>query len=151
VLLGIVAVVVVSPAAFPVARRLRRAAATRLIRARSRRSPWALDPRMSLIIPFVPAAIAVQQNTGVQIAGFSAGAVPAMPGEPRRPTEQLIGLAEGFPVPLFFVTLGAKLQLSRCSPNCATWSWERSSRWAQPRCTSSPRGPSGCRSAPVCW
>jgi hypothetical protein len=70
VLLGIVAVVVVSAAMFLVARRPRGAATTRLIRARSRSSHWALDLRISLIILFVfcRTAIAVRQNTSVLIA-----------------------------------------------------------------------------------
>jgi Kef-type K+ transport system membrane component KefB len=35
--------------------------------------------------------------------------IVALAGEPRRLTLQLVGLAEGFFVPFFFVTLGAKL------------------------------------------
>jgi Kef-type K+ transport system membrane component KefB len=60
---------------------------------------------------FALAAIAVQQHTSVLIAGFAAGAVLALLGEPRRLSWQLIGLGEGFLIPLFFVTLGAKLDL----------------------------------------
>jgi Kef-type K+ transport system membrane component KefB len=35
--------------------------------------------------------------------------IVALAGEPRRLTQQLVGIAEGFFVPFFFVTLGARL------------------------------------------
>ena len=35
--------------------------------------------------------------------------IVALAGEPRRLTQQLVGLAEGFFVPFFFVSLGARL------------------------------------------
>jgi Kef-type K+ transport system membrane component KefB len=111
VLLGIVGVLVVSGLVFVAALRVRGAGSTRLVRSRSRRSHWALDLRISLIILFLLAAIAVRQHTSVLIAGFAAGTVLALLGEPRRLAEQLIGLGEGFLVPLFFVALGAKLEL----------------------------------------
>jgi Kef-type K+ transport system membrane component KefB len=38
------------------------------------------------------------------------GAVLAAVGEPRQLAQQLVGIAEGFLVPLFFVTLGARLE-----------------------------------------
>lgn len=44
------------------------------------------------------------------MAGFAAGALLAAEGEPRRLAQQLVGVAEGFLVPLFFVTLGARVQ-----------------------------------------
>jgi Kef-type K+ transport system membrane component KefB len=112
VLLGIVGVIAVSGAVYLAALRLRRAGSARLVRSRSRLAHWALDLRISLLILFVLAAIAVRQHTSVLIAGFAAGAVLALLGEPRRLAEQLIGLGEGFLVPLFFVTLGARLELS---------------------------------------
>lgn len=39
------------------------------------------------------------------------GATVALLGEPRRVAQQLVGVAEGFFVPLFFVDLGARLDL----------------------------------------
>jgi Kef-type K+ transport system membrane component KefB len=111
VLLGIAAVVVVAVLAYLLGRRTRRVSPAKLIRHRSKRGHWALDLRVSLLILFVLAAIAVRQHTSVLIAGFAAGTVLALLGEPRRLAQQLIGLGEGFLVPLFFVTLGAKLEL----------------------------------------
>jgi Kef-type K+ transport system membrane component KefB len=84
---------------------------SRRARARSRDQHWALDLRMSLLILFVLAWVAVSRHTGILIAGFAAGAMLSVLGEPRRLAEQLIGLGEGFLVPLFFVTLGARIDL----------------------------------------
>ena len=64
---------------------------------------------MSLVGLFVLAWLASRFGTGTLVAGFSAGAVLALVGEPRRLAQQLLGLADGFFVPLFFVTLGAEL------------------------------------------
>jgi len=49
-------------------------------------------------------------GSSILLAGFTAGAVLAATGEPRRLAQQLVGVAEGFLVPLFFVTLGARLE-----------------------------------------
>jgi Kef-type K+ transport system membrane component KefB len=70
---------------------------------------WALDLRLSLMVLFGLAALATKFGTSILIAGFAAGMIVALAGEPRRLTEQLLGLAEGFFVPFFFVALGAKL------------------------------------------
>ena len=70
---------------------------------------WALDLRLSLVVLFGLAALATRFNTSILIAGFAAGMIVALAGEPRRLTDQMVGLAEGFFVPFFFVTLGAKL------------------------------------------
>ena len=45
------------------------------------------------------------------LAGFALGLVIASVGEPRRLARQLFGIAEGFFSPLFFVWLGASLQV----------------------------------------
>ena len=45
------------------------------------------------------------------IAGFAVGAVVALLGEPRRVAMQLVGIGEGFAIPLFFVHLGAQIDV----------------------------------------
>ena len=45
------------------------------------------------------------------LAGFALGLVVAAIGEPRRLARQLFGITEGFFGPLFFVWLGASLQV----------------------------------------
>ena len=72
---------------------------------------WALDLRVSLLVLFTLAWIAERFDTSVLIAGFAAGIMVAALGEPRRVADQLIGLGEGFFVPLFFVVLGASIDL----------------------------------------
>jgi Kef-type K+ transport system membrane component KefB len=72
---------------------------------------WALDLRLSLLVLFTLAWVAERFDTSVLVAGFAAGAMVAALGPPRRVAEQLIGLGEGFFVPLFFVVLGARLDV----------------------------------------
>ena len=112
VLAGILAVGALAATVYLVARRSAGHPWTARVRHRSRTGHWALDLRVSLVVLFVLAAVATRQHTSVLIAGFAAGGVLALLGEPRRLAEQLIGLGEGFLVPIFFVTLGARLQLS---------------------------------------
>ena len=64
---------------------------------------------MSLVALFLCAWVATRFGTSVMIAGFTVGAVVAMLGEPRRVADQLVGVGEGFVVPLFFVHLGTQL------------------------------------------
>jgi Kef-type K+ transport system membrane component KefB len=86
-------------------------AVVRRVRAASHGRGWALDLRASLFMLFMLAWIATRYGTSVLIAGFAAGAVVTIVGEPRRVAQQLIGLAEGFFIPVFFVDLGARLDL----------------------------------------
>jgi Kef-type K+ transport system membrane component KefB len=72
---------------------------------------WALELRTNLLILFGLAALAVSTNVSVMLAGFALGLVIAMIGEPRRLARQLFGITEGFFGPLFFVWLGASLQV----------------------------------------
>lgn len=73
---------------------------------------WALDLRLSLGLLFGLCALATSFGTSDLVAGFVAGAVVMLVGEPKRFTKQLVGVAEGLFVPLFFVLLGAKLDIS---------------------------------------
>ena len=91
--------------------RLRGTAPVDALRDASRRHGFAIDLRVSLLVLFTLAWIADRSGTSVLIAGFAAGAMVAALGPPRRVAEQLIGLGEGFFVPLFFVVLGARLDL----------------------------------------
>jgi Kef-type K+ transport system membrane component KefB len=77
----------------------------------SRRRAWALDLRVALIVLFLLAWIAEESGTSVLIAGFAAGVMVALVGGPKRLSTQVRGVADGFLVPLFFVVLGAQLDL----------------------------------------
>jgi Kef-type K+ transport system membrane component KefB len=82
------------------------------VRLLSKRRSWALDLRLSLLVLFFLAWIAQKSGTSVLIAGFGAGVVVALLGGPKRLSTQVRGIADGFFVPLFFVILGARLDLS---------------------------------------
>jgi Kef-type K+ transport system membrane component KefB len=72
---------------------------------------FALELRISLVILFAIAALAVSSHVSIMLAGFTFGLAVAAIGEPRRLAKQLFALAEGFLAPLFFVWLGASLNL----------------------------------------
>jgi Kef-type K+ transport system membrane component KefB len=81
------------------------------VRQLSKRRHWALDLRLSLLVLFLLAWIAQKGGTSVLIAGFAAGVVVALVGGPKRLSTQVRGIADGFFVPLYFVVLGAQLDL----------------------------------------
>jgi Kef-type K+ transport system membrane component KefB len=99
-------------AVFIVARSLRRRAWVHRLRKRSKRRGWALDLRLSLVVLFGLAWIAQQSGTSVLLAGFGMGLIVAAIGGPKRLSAQVRGVAEGFFVPLFFVVLGARLDVT---------------------------------------
>jgi Kef-type K+ transport system membrane component KefB len=72
---------------------------------------FALELRVSLLLVFALAALAVATHVSVLLAGFSFGLVIAAIGEPRRLARQLFALGDGFLGPVFFVWLGATLNL----------------------------------------
>jgi Kef-type K+ transport system membrane component KefB len=82
------------------------------LRHLSKQRRWALDLRLSLFVLFVLAWIAQKGGTSVLIAGFAAGLMVAMIGGPKRLSAQVRGIADGFFVPLYFVVLGAQLDLA---------------------------------------
>jgi len=71
----------------------------------------ALELRTNLLVLFAFAALAVSTHVSIMLAGFALGLVVAGIGEPRRLARQLFGITEGFFSPLFFVWLGASLQV----------------------------------------
>jgi Kef-type K+ transport system membrane component KefB len=92
-----------------------RAAASRglLTRMRkvSRRRHLGLDLRVQLITVFALAGLAQRLGISVMLAGFAAGLALAAQGEPHRLARQLFAVADGFLGPVFFVWLGASLDL----------------------------------------
>jgi Kef-type K+ transport system membrane component KefB len=82
------------------------------VRHLSKQRHWALDLRLSLLVLFLLAWIAQKSGTSVLVAGFGAGVTVALIGGPKRLSTQMRGVAEGFFIPLYFVVLGAQLDLS---------------------------------------
>jgi len=72
---------------------------------------FAVELRVSLALVFAMAALAVEVHVSLMLAGFVSGLAVAAVGEPRRVAKQLFAVTEGFLAPLFFVWLGASLQL----------------------------------------
>ncbi len=81
------------------------------VRRRSKHRHWALDLRLSLLVLFTLAWIAQRSGTSILIAGFGAGVAVAILGGPKRLSTQVRGIADGFFVPLYFVVLGASLDV----------------------------------------
>ncbi|MFL6084474.1 MAG: cation:proton antiporter [Mycobacterium sp.] len=77
----------------------------------SERRRFALELRISLIVLFGLCALAITTHVSIMLAGFALGLVVSAIGEPRRLARQLFGITEGFFAPLFFVWLGASLQV----------------------------------------
>jgi Kef-type K+ transport system membrane component KefB len=83
----------------------------RRVRGLSKQRHWALDLRLSLLVLFVLAWIAQRGGASILIAGFGAGVTVALIGGPKRLSTQMRGVADGFFIPLYFVVLGAQLDL----------------------------------------
>jgi Kef-type K+ transport system membrane component KefB len=77
----------------------------------SEKHEFALELRISLAMLFGLAWLAISTHVSIMLAGFALGLVVAAIGEPRRLARQLFGITEGFFAPLFFVWLGASLQI----------------------------------------
>lgn len=110
-LLGVLAVAGAAVAVFLIVRELRVRGWQRRLHRLSRRRNLGLELREQLIIVFGLAGLAEAVGVSVMLAGFAAGLILAAQGEPRRLARQLFGLADGFLGPVFFVWLGASLQL----------------------------------------
>ncbi len=80
-------------------------------RKASKKAGWALDLRMALLALFALSALAKHFGTSLLVPGFAVGVAVASFGGPKRLTQQLIGIGEGFFVPLFFVLLGARIDV----------------------------------------
>lgn len=81
------------------------------LRKLSKQRAWALDLRVSLAVLFGLCALADGVGTSIMVAGFAAGLIVAAEGGPHRLSDQVSGVANGLLVPIFFVVLGARLDM----------------------------------------
>jgi Kef-type K+ transport system membrane component KefB len=109
--LGALTVMVIGALLFAVLLFLERKGYRRRLHRVSEERHFALELRISLVILFSLAAVAGRSHVSVMLAGFVFGLVVAAIGQPRRLARQLFALTEGFLGPLFFVWLGASLDL----------------------------------------
>lgn len=110
-LMGGVIVAAAGLAVFGVARAVHGTEVVHRLRRASKERGWALDLRLALLLLFVLAWVAQRTGTSILVAGFTVGLLVAAIGGPKRLSRQVIGIAAGFFVPLFFVVLGARLDL----------------------------------------
>jgi Kef-type K+ transport system membrane component KefB len=111
VVIGGLAVFVATVAIWALLREARSQEWYRRYRKLSRKRGWGLDLRISLLALFILSWLALKIGTSILVAGFCAGAVVALVGEPKRLAWEILGVAQGFFVPLFFVVLGAQISL----------------------------------------
>ena len=81
------------------------------LRRQSKERGWALDLQISLAALIGLAWLAKDTGTSILIAGFGTGMIVAAIGGPVRLSLEVRGVAQGFLVPLFFVLLGAQLNV----------------------------------------
>jgi Kef-type K+ transport system membrane component KefB len=93
------------------ARFLARDKRVQALRRQSGKRVWALDLRVALVALFALCALAEWVGTSIMIAGFAAGLIVAAEGGPHRLSDQVSGVSNGFLVPVFFVVLGAGLDV----------------------------------------
>lgn len=77
----------------------------------SEKRQFALELRFGLLMLFLLCTLATATHVSIMLSGFALGLVVAAIGPPRRLARQLFGITEGFFAPLFFVWLGASLQI----------------------------------------
>ncbi len=109
--LGATAVIALAVALFFVLGYAERSGARKSLHQVSESRKFALELRISLVILFALAAVAVRTHVSILLAGFGFGLAVAGIGEPRRLARQLFAVADGFLGPLFFVWLGASINL----------------------------------------
>jgi Kef-type K+ transport system membrane component KefB len=110
-LLGSVAVIACAIVLWLVLRWFVGSGRERRVREISHERSLAVELRASLAILFALAAVAAATHVSVMLAGFAAGIALSAVGEPRRVAKQLFAVTEGFFAPIFFVWLGASLDL----------------------------------------
>lgn len=108
---GAAAVAACSVALFFVLRWLELSGARGRVHDVSEDRKFALELRIQLALLFALSGLAVAGHVSVMLAGFSFGLVVAAVGEPRRLAHQLFAVSDGFLGPVFFVWLGASLDL----------------------------------------
>ncbi len=109
--LGAAAVLAVGAVVLLVTRRLARSPRWRQLQKLSKRRHFGLELRWNLALVFGLAGLAQSMGISVMLAGFVAGIALAARGEPRRLARQLFSVSDGFLAPVFFVWLGAGVDL----------------------------------------
>ena len=108
---GAAAVIAAAVVAFFLLRTAERSGKRRQLHHFSEQRKFALELRTSLLALFALAALAQATHVSIMLAGFSLGLAVTAVGEPRRLAHQLFALTDGFFGPMFFLWIGATLDL----------------------------------------
>ncbi|CAM3934967.1 cation:proton antiporter [Smaragdicoccus niigatensis] len=109
--IGSVAVGIAALAMFFALRWLENSGVRERVHHVSENRKFAVELRISLVVLFAMAALATTTHVSIMLAGFAFGLAVAGVGEPRRVAHQLFAVSDGFFAPLFFVWLGARIDL----------------------------------------
>ena len=109
--LGAVAVIACAAVVFVALRQLERTGMRRRVHHVSKERKLAIELRVSLTVLFALGALAVWTHVSVMLAGFALGLAVAAVGEPRRLAGQLFAVTEGFFAPVFYVWIGASIDV----------------------------------------
>jgi Kef-type K+ transport system membrane component KefB len=109
--LGALIVAALVAAVFLLAERLRHLEFVQRIRKEGKRRQWAIDLRVAVLVLVTLSFVAQKVGASLLVAGFGTGLVVSAIGGPKRLSQEVLGLGEGFLVPLFFILLGAKVDL----------------------------------------
>lgn len=96
---------------FAIVQALRPSPAVKRLRKEGKRRGWAIDLRVAMLALVTLSFISVKVNASLLVAGFGIGLVVGSAGGPKRLSREVLGLGQGFFVPVFFVLLGARLDL----------------------------------------
>lgn len=115
--LGALAVIACAVVVFVLLRAAQRSGHRERIENWSKQHRLAIELRINLAVLFGLAALATLTHVSIMLAGFTFGMALAAVGEPRRLARQLFAISDGFFGPLFFVWLGASLNLRALGDN----------------------------------
>jgi Kef-type K+ transport system membrane component KefB len=115
--IGALVVAALVAAVFAAVQLLRPLPEVKRIRKEGKRRGWAIDLRFSVLALVTLSFVAQKVGASILIAGFGLGLVVSATGGPKRLSQEVLGLGQGFLVPLFFVLLGATLDLRALGAN----------------------------------
>ncbi|SFL65859.1 cation:proton antiporter [Nocardia asteroides NBRC 15531] len=109
--LGAVVIAACGGVMFLILRYVQKTGAQRQVHEVSEERKFTLELRVSLVLVFALCGVASAMHVSIMLGGFVAGLAVAGIGEPRRVAKQVFAISDGLLAPLFFVWLGAKLNL----------------------------------------
>jgi Kef-type K+ transport system membrane component KefB len=109
--LGAVVIAACGGVMFLILRYVQKTGAQRQVHEVSEERKFTLELRVSLVLVFALCGVASAMHVSIMLGGFVAGLAVAGIGEPRRVAKQVFAISDGLLAPLFFVWLGATLNL----------------------------------------